>query len=203
METLAYDESASVKPVSESGAESESRRYLYRVSSTDFDRFEEGLENDHTITDFERVHQARNDAEAIYSVEYSDQTKLFSPMISMANGVALDMENDGTGWTITVWTPSRQQLSWLWEHAKRNDISFELRRVNEHASIENSDDGLTDSQRDALLIALDAGYFEEPRDADLRAVADELDISQPAAGGLLRRGIKRLILSTIAEDTST
>ena len=36
----------------------------------------------------------------------------------------------------------------------------------------------------ALLTALDAGYFEEPREVTLREVAAELDISQPAAGGL-------------------
>jgi predicted DNA binding protein len=46
------------------------------------------------------------------------------------------------------------------------------------------------------------GYFEEPRDATLGDVAAELDISQPAASGLLRRGIKRLVVSSLMDDQS-
>jgi predicted DNA binding protein len=60
---------------------------------------------------------------------------------------------------------------------------------------------LTDSQREALLVAFERGYFEEPRDATLGEVAADLDISQPAASGLLRRGIKRLIVSSMMDDS--
>jgi predicted DNA binding protein len=42
------------------------------------------------------------------------------------------------------------------------------------------------------------GYFEEPRTATLSDVAAELGISQPAAGGLLRRGVRRLVESRVA-----
>ncbi|HKJ60056.1 MAG TPA: helix-turn-helix domain-containing protein, partial [Halobacteriales archaeon] len=48
--------------------------------------------------------------------------------------------------------------------------------------------------------ALETGYFDEPRGATLGEVARRLDISQPAASGLLRRGLKRLVRSTVAES---
>jgi predicted DNA binding protein len=60
---------------------------------------------------------------------------------------------------------------------------------------------LTDSQREALLVAFETGYFEEPRNATLGEVAADLDISQPAASGLLRRGIKRLVASSLMDDS--
>lgn len=60
--------------------------------------------------------------------------------------------------------------------------------------------GLTDNQREALLFALEAGYFEEPRDVTLGEVATGLGISQPAASGLLRRGVKRLIVSSLIDE---
>lgn len=197
-QTVTYDQTATVKPVSEAGTDPQSGKYLYHIHSDDFDRFEEGLQIDHTIADYEQV--LRNGEETIYSFEYADQAKLFSPVISVANGVALDMENDGTAWTMTVWIPSRKQLSQLWEYATDNDIEIELKRVNEYTNPLETDAGLTENQREALLVALEAGYFEEPRDASLCDVAAELEISQPAASGLLRRGMKRLILSTLPTD---
>ncbi len=48
-------------------------------------------------------------------------------------------------------------------------------------------------------MALDAGYFDEPRGATLGEVADGLGISKPSASRLLRRGLKRLALATLAE----
>ena len=150
----------------------------------------------------ERVTETR-DEEAIYSFEYTDEAKVLSPVVSAANGVILDMENEGSAWLLTVWIPERTDLVHLWEYAQRNDVDIELLRVNEYASLGTTDAGLTDSQRDALLVALETGYFEEPRDATLGEVAAELDISQPAAGGLLRRGIKRLVVSSLVDDGET
>ena len=67
--------------------------------------------------------------------------------------------------------------------------------MNEYASVIETVVGPTDNQREALLFALEAGYFEEPREVTLGEVATGLGIPQPAASGLLRHGIKRLIVS--------
>ena len=197
--TVTHDRSSRVKSVSEAGTDPTSGKFFYHIESSDFSRFEDGLRKDNTIGDFERVIETR-DEEAIYSFEYTDQAKILSPVISTANGVILDMENEGSAWIITVWMPERTELVHLWDYAERNGIEIDLLRVNEYASLGSTDAGLTDSQREALLVAFEAGYFEEPRDATLGDVAAELDISQPAASGLLRRGIKRLIVSSMMDD---
>jgi predicted DNA binding protein len=200
--TITYDSGSKVKPVSEAGTDPRSGRFLYHVESADLSRFEEGLRNDDTISKFERVIDT-TDEKAIYSFEYTAEAKTFSPVISMANGVALDMENDGNAWLITVWMPEREGLASLWDYAQTNDIDIDLLRVNEYASLASTAAGLTESQREALLVAFEAGYFEDPRDATLDDVADELDISQPAASGLIRRGLNRLIVSSLVDDSST
>jgi len=201
-QTVAHDRSSKVKSVSEAGTDPTSGKFFYHIESADFSQFEEGLRNDSTVGTFERVVETR-DREAIYSFEYTDEAKVLSPVISAANGVILDMVNEGSAWILTVWIPERTDLVQLWDYAQQNGIDIELLRVNEYASLGNTDAGLTDSQRDALLLALETGYFEEPRDATLSEVAAELDISQPAASGLLRRGIKRLILSSLVDDSET
>ncbi|WP_318567203.1 helix-turn-helix domain-containing protein [Salinigranum marinum] len=197
--TVRHDRSSRVKSVSEAGTDPTSGKFFYHIESSDFFQFEEGLRKDNTISEFERVIEAR-DEEAIYSFEYTDEAKILSPVISAANGVILNMENEGNAWVITVWMPERTDLAHLWDYAQQNHIDIDLLRVNEYASLGNTDAGLTDSQREALLLAVESGYFEEPRDATLSEVAAELDISQPAASGLLRRGIKRLIVSSLMDD---
>ncbi|WP_336337821.1 helix-turn-helix domain-containing protein [Haloarcula brevis] len=201
-QTVAHDRSSKVRSVSEAGTDPTSGKFFYHIESSDFHRFEDGLRGDSTVGEFERVIETRDD-EAIYSFEYTDEAKILSPVISAANGVILDMENDGRAWILTVWMSDRTDLAHLWDYAQGNDIDIDLVRVNEYASLGNTDAGLTDSQREALLVAFETGYFEEPRNATLSDVAAELDISQPAASGLLRRGVKRLIMSSLRDDGET
>lgn len=198
--TVRHDPTATVRSVSEAGTDPTSGKFFYRIESADFPQFEEGLRADNTVGGFERVIETR-DGEAIYSFEYTDEAKLVSPVVSAASGVILDMENERDAWILTVWTPERTNLATLWDYAERNDVDIELLRLNEYASLGNTDAGLTDSQREALLVAVEAGYFDDPRNATLDDVAADLDISQPAASGLLRRGTKRLIVSSLLDDS--
>lgn len=197
--TVTHDRSSRVTSVSEAGTDPTSGKFFYRIESADFDRFEAGLREDSTVGTFERVIETR-DGEAIYSFEYTDDAKILSPVVSAANGVVLDMKNDGSAWVLTIWMPDRTDLVHLWDYAQRNGIDIDLLRVNEYDGLGNTDAGLTDSQREALLVAFETGYLEEPRDATLGEVAADLGISQPAASGLLRRGIKRLVVSSLVDD---
>jgi len=199
---VSHDSGSKVESVSEAGTDPTSGKFFYRVQSSDLRRFEDGLRDDHTIGAFERVRETR-DGEAIYSVEYSDEATVLSPVVSTASGVILDMANEGSAWDLTVWMPDRANLAELWEYARGNGIDIELLRVNEYASLGDTDAGLTDSQREALLVAVETGYFEEPRNATLSDVAADLGISQPAASGLLRRAIKRLVVASLMDDSET
>jgi predicted DNA binding protein len=63
---------------------------------------------------------------------------------------------------------------------------------------DRSDDyGLTAPQRQALLLAVEHGYYDVPRNGTLTDIAGELDISEQAASQRLRRGTRSLLRSTI------
>jgi predicted DNA binding protein len=198
---VSHDTSAVVRSVSEAGTDPTSGRFFYRVVSSDLGRFEAGLCEDHTIRAFDRVRDT-GEGEAVYSVEYAETATVLSPVVSTARGVVLDMGNEGSAWDLTVWMPDRASLARLWDHARSNGIDIELLRVNEYATLDDGT-GLTDSQREALLVAFETGYFEEPRDVTLGEVAADLGISQPAASGLLRRAIRRLVVSALLDDDRT
>jgi predicted DNA binding protein len=78
------------------------------------------------------------------------------------------------------------------ERCREADVGIELTRLAPESG-PNEHDGLTDAQRDILLLALEAGYFEEPREASLEDLAAELDISRQAVGTRLRRAYANLI----------
>ncbi|MEF8780712.1 MAG: helix-turn-helix domain-containing protein [Haloferacaceae archaeon] len=196
-ETVAHDETATVQPITGAGTVPAAEGYLFTISSADFDAFEAGLERDGTVAAFERVIDAGG--EAVYRFEYADDATLFSPLIAAVDGVSLDWTNDGTAWTVRIWLPDRSALSTLRERALERDVDFSLRRVDDYAEPVETDWGLTDHQGEALLLAFEMGYFEEPRESTLEDVAAELGVSQPAAGGLLRRGMRQLVVSTLGE----
>lgn len=200
--TVAHDETATVRPVSGAGTVPDLGASLFTVRTDDFERFETGLAHDRTIDAFERVVDLGS--EAVYRFEYDPEATVFSRAIAEVDGVSLEWVNDGTAWTVRVWVPDRAGLASLWEFATDHDIAFSLERVAD-ATTEGSDPVLTADQREAILCALEMGYFEEPRGATLEEVAAALGISQPAAGGRLRRAIRRLVVATVAggEDAAT
>lgn len=194
-ETVERDGTATIRPVTGAGTVPDAEAYLFAVDSEDFARFEAALKRDGTVEEFDRV--VEFGSERLYSFRYAPAATLFSPAIAAVNGVSLEWANGGTAWTVRVWLPDRAALAELWEYAAEHDIEVSLERVTDAAAPVDTADGLTRDQRDALRLALEMGYFEEPRESTLSDVATALDISQPAAGGLLRRGIRRLVVSTV------
>lgn len=201
-ETVANAGAVTVKPVSGAGTAPNLGAYLFSVQTDDFEQFEAALQQDPTIDSFERV--VEDNSEAVYRFEYDPNATVFSAAIAAVDGISIDWTNDGTAWIVRVWLPDREALAALWEYATDHDVEFSLERVYDYTSFADSKPELTEDQREGLLLALEMGYFEEPRAATLSDVAEELGISQPAAGGLLRRGVRRLVESRVAvrsEDT--
>lgn len=54
-------------------------------------------------------------------------------------------------------------------------------------------DVLTEKQRRTLELALEAGYYDRPREADLTYLAEELDVSKSAVSQRLRTAETKLI----------
>ena len=192
-EAVGHDPTATVRPVVGAGTVPESDRYVFTVRSADFDRFEAGLRRDDTVAAFERVVPA--EGESVYSFAYTPEATLFSPAIAAVDGVSREWINDGTAWTVRVWLPDRSGLAQLQSYAADEGIEFSLEQVTDYDTPVGTDSGLTAKQEAAVRVALERGYFEEPREASLEAIAAELGITQPAAGGRLRRGLKRLAVA--------
>lgn len=75
-----------------------------------------------------------------------------------------------------------------------DSVNATVERVSEHGRLGGALAGrLTRRQFQAIAAARDAGYYAVPRDGDLAAVADELDVSESAASALLRKAERALV----------
>jgi predicted DNA binding protein len=61
--------------------------------------------------------------------------------------------------------------------------------------------GLTELQREALVLAVNRGYYEIPREHTTADLAEELGISDQAVSERLRRGISSLVVHTLRPET--
>ncbi len=64
-----------------------------------------------------------------------------------------------------------------------------------------TEDTLTDTQQEALILAYERGYFESPRKITMAELGEELGISQQAVASRLRRGIKHVLGRTLSTIT--
>jgi hypothetical protein len=94
------------------------------------------------------------------------------------------------GWFTVDFTATREAFDAFRAGLAESPREYELLSVVESVD----DEGLlTDRQREVLDRALQAGYFEVPRDCTLADVAADLDIDKSTASEVIRRAEARLV----------
>lgn len=69
--------------------------------------------------------------------------------------------------------------------------------LTEETTVSIDLDILTEKQRETLELALEEGYYERPREADLGELADQLGISRSAVSQRIRNAELKLITSAL------
>ena len=102
-------------------------------------------------------------------------------------------------WTFSIRADDRETIAAFHQRCEEYGIPITLTKLHALTSIEmGSEQGLTDLQRQTLVLAYERGYFNSPRDVTMTDLGDELGISQQAVASRLRRGIKRVLGETLA-----
>jgi predicted DNA binding protein len=190
---------ASIQVVSHTATDPETGMFFFLVESDSFRTFEAALGRDHTVEESTLIAEASTTR--IYRLQHTPGTKLVSPITTEMGGLTLEAGSTDTGWSVRLQLPDRETLSTIWEYCDREGIDFRIDHIYSLDEFAVDDGvGLTDPQRETLVTAYEAGYFEEPRDTSLQELADELGISPTAVGGRIRRGTSRLIERTLLSD---
>jgi len=97
------------------------------------------------------------------------------------------------GWFTVHLTDTREATRAIRDGLEAADMPFELMTIGDPL---DDDRLLTNRQREALDVALQAGYFEVPRESPLADVAEAPDVDTSTASGLIRRGVAKLVEPT-------
>ena len=169
---------------------------FFSAEGGSMDDLDAALERDPTVTAPLLV--AEVDGRRIYRQELTDAAKVVTPALAALGVRILDVRSEDEGWFLRLLLPERDALAAFRAPCEREDIAFRVETlyVNEDAESRGGF-GLTDAQREALVIAHERGYFNDPRDVTLQALAAEMGVSSAALGRRIRRAIDALVVATL------
>lgn len=118
--------------------------------------------------------------------------------LAEANLTLLSAVGTREGWRFEVRGDSQEAMAAFREYRRERELPVEITTVHALFPIQSEGYALTDSQREALILAYERGYFDTPRRTSLEDIAAELDITQQSLSSRLRRGHRRLLAATLA-----
>ena len=167
----------------------------------DLERLEATLADDGTVDAFDRI--TRSDEWALYRIRRSDSGVVHAYRRWVAvGGELLGCRGRNGRWEVELRFPDRESFTRYHEFLEREDVDLELHRLatGDRAGRVRDRETLTDSQREALVLAHEHGFFDVPRETTLDAIAETLEISNQAVSERLRRGQARLIEEYVVSD---
>lgn len=168
------------------------------VAGSDFEAFDAALEDDPTVS--EVVAEAEYDDEKFYQVDWTEEIKQHLDVALDAQASLLHAETTNDDWRLTIRFASRDQFDVFRDHLTDNGISFSIENLTRTQTPYQFMGGLTAPQREALVAAVEEGYFAIPREATMDDVAETLGISTQSASERLRRGIEEFVQTMLVVD---
>ncbi|ELY48584.1 Bacterio-opsin activator HTH domain protein [Natronolimnohabitans innermongolicus JCM 12255] len=165
------------------------------VRADSFERFENALEIDPTITD--PVLADRYTDRRVYRVELTERAVTFIAATAESDGRLLDLSSCRDGWCVQLQFPSRDDLVEFNQYCRDRDVSVTV----DHLRLSDDEDdcvvALTEKQQELLAVAHEEGYFDVPRGISQDELADRLGVSKSAVSQRLRRAIGELCESKL------
>jgi len=130
----------------------------------------------------------------LYRIEWKDDPTDLIEAIAGADAVVLEASGEDT-WVFRLRFIDHDKLSLFHNYVIENDVPLHIERT--YTLTEETERGhrfgLTAEQREALVLALERGYFGTPSEASLGELAGELGISQQALSKRIRRGNEKVL----------
>jgi predicted DNA binding protein len=136
---------------------------------------------------------------ALCRADWDESSSGVVSAVQEAGLTVLDSTGVGDRWRLRVRATDRTKIGTFIGACETAGLTVELTRLSTEAGADDYD-GLTDGQREVLLLAFERGYFEEPRRTSLDELADELRVSRQAAGARLRRAHANLVEYALLTD---
>jgi predicted DNA binding protein len=147
--------------------------------------------------------QLVDDIEDEYLMRAEWKQEYFGVLSALAKANVVVLSGIGTKaeWRFEVRGESQETIAEFRDNCQENDIPIEITAVHAMLPIQGEGYELTETQREALILAYERGYFDTPREASLEEIAADLGITQQSLSSRLRRGHRRLIGATLVSSS--
>ena len=146
----------------------------------------------------------RIDDRALYRIEWADEPEDLLEGIATTGGVVLEAQGD-ENWQFRLRFLDHDELSAFHNYVLDHGISIRVERTYTLTEETGRDEqfGLTQAQREALVLATERGYFDVPSETTLDELAEERGITRQALSERVRRGngavLREVLLSPAAD----
>lgn len=165
--------------------------WVHAAGPEQFAGFEERLSAEPTVESVTELDAF--DDRRLYRFAWADGANAFLRRLESASAALLEARGDDETWEFEMRFPTQDALSEFHEYCTDDDVGIEITGVSRFQPNENHEHGLTPSQRETLLEALDAGFYNIPRDLTTVEFADDLGISDQSLSERLRRAHATLV----------
>ena len=142
------------------------------------------------VTDIQLVDSA--DGEHLMRCQWVSEHDIVLDALIDPDVVLLSAVGTQNEWTFEIRGESRGAIATFRNYCHGHGIPITLTELHP-LEPRGAQHGLTEKQRDALILAFERGYFDSPRETTLQEIADELGITQQSLSSRLRRGNRRLV----------
>ncbi|WP_435181703.1 bacterio-opsin activator domain-containing protein [Halorussus sp. AFM4] len=141
---------------------------------------------------------------ALYRIVWDEPHAGLIEVLGETEATILEARGDGARWRFRLRFPDHDRLSAFYNLCTENDFPVHIDRTYTLSErIEGGHRlGLSAEQREALVLALERGYFDTPSEASLSDLADELGITQQALSDRIRRGNEKVLRSVLLSSAS-
>lgn len=164
---------------------------LVWVRGADHGAIADAFGNDPSVEDIELL--SAFDDEQLYRMEWVTDIDLVLQMLTNSEATITDAYGTDGRWHLRVLYPDRESLAKTIDYRDEAGLTFDITAIREMEGEPAGRYGLTKEQFEALEAALEAGYYEVPRDIDQNELADQLGISHQALSERLRRATGGLV----------
>jgi len=169
---------------------------FFSVSEGVRESFERNVESHPSVEHIVEV--TSHGGERLYSLDWNVGRDLFFQGILNLDGQLLSATGTVDTWEFEIRFLSHESLSEFQEYCSNAHIPLEVGRIyNPVRPGTGMWYGVTDIQREALMRAVQGGYYSIPREMSTQDLADELGISDQAVTERLRRAIVALTENTL------
>lgn len=135
-----------------------------------------------------------------YRVRWEGRPHRLIQRLVAADVTLLSMRGWNGEWQLRLLAPNREGISQAYDIMDELGCGAECRSITSFDGEDGGSprSGLTDDQRETLVEAFEAGYYNIPRDVTAEDVADKLGISHQALSERLRRAYPQLIKTALA-----